>query len=122
MFMKPSILLSVYACGLTGGQMYDPADRILEKQLFHPLAVGQIQLHKLKSVQGRQLSEPGFLQPHIIVIVQVVEPDDVITAVDEMPGNVKADKSRRARDKRKRCSCHMAPSMSISITFRRVAS
>src|SRR5689334_5720182 len=97
-----------------GGQMYDASDRVLEKQLFHPLTVGQIELHELKPVQRTQQGQARLFEPDVVVVVQIIETDDLVSTVDQTPGNVEADEPGSTGHEYERFSRrHSGPSMSM---------
>ena len=48
-----------------------------------PLAIGQIQFYEAKILVLLQYFEPRGLEPRIVIVVEVVEPDDLIAAREQ---------------------------------------
>ena len=82
--------------------MHDAPNGIFREEFLHALAVCQVQFYELKRIQRRELRETSFFQPHIIVVIHIVEADDVIAAIDQTPGNMKTDESGHSGHERER--------------------
>ena len=46
---------------------------------------------------GCQAIQPGFFQANVIIIVQIINPDDLIATIQQYFGAMHADKPSRAR-------------------------
>jgi len=55
------------------------------------VTVGNIELGEGKARISAQQGQARLLQPHIVVIVEVVDADYPIAALEQRPGDVKAD-------------------------------
>ena len=66
------------------------------EQLLDRRVVRQVPPDELKTGQGGQLLEPVFLELDAVVVVDVIEPDDLVAAARQPPRQMKADKPGRA--------------------------
>jgi hypothetical protein len=63
----------------------------------HAFAVGQVQLDEVKAVAALQAAQPGAFELDVIVGVQIVEADDLVSAAQERVGREGANETRCAR-------------------------
>ncbi len=77
-------------------EVHDAAEFLLRKQVAHRAIIRQVELHEAERGQLLQLSEPRLLEGDVVVLVEVVEPDDLVTPGQQALGRVKADESSRA--------------------------
>ena len=68
------------------------------EQLRHAVAVGEIELDELEVSVALEDGEPRVLQRDVVVLVEIVEPDDLVAALEQQLRRVKADESGRAGD------------------------
>ena len=86
-------LASTYACGLDErvaharlGREVDHALRLrLGEEAAHAVGVGDVEALEAKAARAAQEIEPRFLQPRVVVVVDVVDADDVVAAVEQPP-------------------------------------
>ena len=78
------------------GEMNDPCGTMSREELLHPGAIGDIQPHEAETRIGTQQIEPRLLQRRIVVVIEVVEPDHFVAALEELAGYVIADEAGRA--------------------------
>src|SRR6478672_3795874 len=78
--------------------MDDMPDRIAIEQQIHRLALLQSAFHEAEAGKIGQDGEPGPFQRRIIVIVDVVEPDDFFSLAEQVAGEVKSDETGSACD------------------------
>ena len=63
------------------------------KQLRRRPPVRQLKAVKVKACESSKPLQPGFLQPNIVIIVQVIESHDFVASGQQFQGKVEADKS-----------------------------
>ena len=69
------------------------------EQRLHARAVGEVELARSGSSAGcRRLREPRLLQRHVVVVVEIVEADDFVAALEQPLGDVEADEAGGAGD------------------------
>ena len=73
---------------------------LAREQLRHPRPVGEIQLDEAEVRPLPQLREPRLLQRDVVVVVEVVEPDDFVAALQQELRGVEADEAGRAGDEK----------------------
>ena len=66
-----------------GRQMYDSFELAGDEELAHRLAVDDIEFLELESRPGAQPFEPRLLEPDVVIVVQIVDADDLVTAVEQ---------------------------------------
>ena len=74
----------------------------------HPGAVGDVEALEGEVRMRAQAFEPRFLQRHVVVIVEVVDSDHAVAAIEETARRVVPDETRRAGEKDHRivhCAC-----------------
>src|SRR5262249_10272765 len=74
-------------------EMDDSCGAIVGEKAIHSFSIAQVELSECKAFLPLELIEPGVLQPHIVVVVDVVEPDDVVAPRKKAPADMKTDKS-----------------------------
>lgn len=80
------------------GQMHDTIGLVRREQVFNRLAVGQVGGDVGVGRMVLEAREPRLLQGHVVVVVEVVEADDFVTAGQEDLGYVGADEARSSGD------------------------
>ena len=76
------------------GQMHDAVYRFMaRRQRHHVVPLGDIQSMKVETVPGRQQFEPRLLQGRVVIIVEVINPNDRLTSIQQCLAGMKADKS-----------------------------
>lgn len=61
----------------------DPIKLLLIKKCHHGLAINHVHLYKAESGVGSESLQPGLFQIDIVVIVQIIQPDHLITACQQ---------------------------------------
>ena len=61
-----------------------PLELLLRKELRHPGAVGEIELHEAERWLLLEQREASLLEPDVVVVVQVVEADDGVAAREQL--------------------------------------
>ena len=80
-----------------GCEMHDAGDAgEVGGQLQHAVTVCDIDLVEIERLVGRQLRQPRLFQPHIIVVVEIVDADHGIAARQQGLGHGRADEAGRA--------------------------
>ena len=74
----------------------------------HARAVREVELDEAEPRELLQHLEPRELEAHIVVVVEVVEPDDLVAALEQLAGRVIADEASGAGDQ----DLHSRPSTS----------
>ena len=72
--------------------MDDTRKAVGGKERVEAGAVFEIKLGELKPRVGPELSEAGFLEPDVVVGVQIVEPEHGIAALQQPLAEMEADK------------------------------
>ncbi len=78
--------------------MHHSLELFLREQRVHPGAVREVELDEAEPRVLAQDREPRFLQRRVVVVVEVVETDHLVAAIEEPAGDVKADEAGRAGD------------------------
>src|SRR5688572_10668992 len=52
------------------------------EQLGHSVAIGEIKLHELESLKAFQNVETRVLQRDVVILVEIVEPDDLVAPLE----------------------------------------
>src|SRR5579863_279074 len=79
--------------------MDDPSGTVAHEHGGHACLITQIELAERESRLTLKLCQAGLFQPHIIIRIQVVEPDDLVAAREQPAADVKPDESGGAGDK-----------------------
>ncbi len=75
------------------GEM-DHALRLLRgKGRVHDGAVGEVGLDEMEAVAGLEPREPGFLQRHVVIGIEIIEPDHLIAPLEQANCRVIADEA-----------------------------
>ena len=87
------------------------------EQPLHAGAVGEIELVEGEAVAPLKLREPRLLQPHVVVGIEIVEPDHLVAAVEQRLGGVVSDEAGGAGDEDIACvlSLRMGRSARVSM-------
>ena len=75
------------------GQMNDLRNRLRGKEPAHFHSVSQISFGEGELLEGFQLRQPRLLQSHVVVVVDVIEPDHPLTSLQQSGRGMKADES-----------------------------
>ena len=79
--------------GLCGKIDHD-LEFVAAEQLRHDLPVGEIGAHEFETVVTDKLGEPGFLERHVIIVIDIVEPDNSSPGLlKQVAGEVKPDEA-----------------------------
>lgn len=76
------------------GQVNNAVEYVIGEELFHSFPVGKVQADKGEFFAGPEDIEAVLFQPYIIVAVEVVDADDMVTVVQETPAQVETDETR----------------------------
>ena len=87
-----------------GGEMDHPIEFFARKRGLDCDAISQVGtdeavLGALGATEFIELGKAGFFERRIVVIIDNVEPNDTVAALDQTPGNMIADKAGSAGDK-----------------------
>ena len=80
------------------GEMDDAPELTLRKKRLHPGAIGEVELGELKVGVASDLCKAGFLEPYVIVGIQIIQPDDVLSPFKQPFGKMEPDKARCTGD------------------------
>ncbi len=80
-----------------GGKMHDALKFFPREQILHAVVIGDIQLHEAKPGLPAQPIAPRFLESDVVIVVQIVEPDDLVPARQQVERSVVTDEARSAR-------------------------
>ena len=88
----PVTLLSMYACGILErvthaglrGQVDHARKFLAREQRLHAALVGEIHLHEAEFRLPLEDGEARALQVRVVVVVEVVEPDDLVAARQQL--------------------------------------
>ncbi len=69
-----------------GGHVGDLVETLRVKQCLHPVAVGQIKSHEAEIVTAFQLRQPVALELRVVVVIDVVQPNDLVAARQQVFG------------------------------------
>ena len=78
--------------------MDDSLETFTGEQRSHRRPVGNIHLDEAKIALPRQAGQPGVLEANVVLIVDVVDADDRVTATQEALRGVQADATGGAGD------------------------
>ncbi len=68
------------------------------KQRRHRLAIGKIGLREGEAAIGPQQRQACLFKRRIVIVVEIVEPDDGAAFGEQLPGDMKADEAGGTRD------------------------
>ena len=92
------ILESIADPGLRS-QIDDPLGPVRGKHSLDFLAVGEVGFYKMKIVLALQPRQTRELQIDVVIVVEVVNADDLVTAGDQRSCGLRADEARDAGNK-----------------------
>ena len=78
-----------------GGEVDDPGNRmpLLRDGGGHPLAIGDVGADEFEAFVRPQQGKPGFLEPHVVVGVQIVHAENALATREQCLADVKADEA-----------------------------
>lgn len=92
------------------GEMNDAAESMRRKQRLHGAAIGDIEFLKAKAASRFKARQSCKFEVWVVVVVEVVDANDFITAVEQRRCDVRTDEACAASDKNSRRSdgrvCH----------------
>ena len=80
------------------GEMHDIGKAMRSEQFRHRPAIGNIDLLELEIGECLELRDPGLLETRIVIGIEVIEADHVVSVRQQPPRNVHADKAGRSGD------------------------
>ena len=78
-----------------GGEVDDAVEFFFGEELFDALAIGDIHLHEAEAGVRLQARQAVALELRVVVIIQIVEADHLVTPRQQALGGMHADKARR---------------------------
>ena len=81
-----------------GGQVHHALEFLAGKHRLHGGAVGNVDLREAKAIESGQNLQSRRFQRRVVVAVEVVDADDLVTQGEQRLRGVKPDEPRRARD------------------------
>lgn len=73
--------------------MNDPLGLFLGEEFRHARGVAHVQAHKVEIGVGGEAGESGFLQGDVVVVVEVIHPNHLVSPSEEALGHVHADEA-----------------------------
>ena len=95
--VRVGILERIAHAGL-GRQMYDPIGRFALEHVFDSCPVGNVGLDEAETLVRGQPRQSRLLQGNVVVVVEVVQPQNIVTAREQPLRDMHPDESRRSRD------------------------
>ena len=84
-----------------GGEMEDPLDPLVGiGESLHGAAIGDVEALEGEIPETLEQRQPRLLQVDVVIVVEVVDADDLIAALEQGLGGVKADETGRAGDEK----------------------
>ncbi len=80
------------------GEVDHSRELLRGEQLRHTLAVGKIELDELEVRVALEDLEPSMLQRDVVVLVEIVEADDLVAALEQQLRGVESNEPGRAGD------------------------
>jgi hypothetical protein len=77
----------------------DAVEAFGREEGFHARPVGDVELDEAESVVRLQAGQPVLLEPDVVIVVEIVQADDLVAALEQAQGRGHADKSGSAGDK-----------------------
>jgi len=87
------------------GQVNDPVKDVIGKKGLHLFPVRQITADKAEGFVRAEPGETGFFQSYIVVVIQVVNPDNRVSVIEETFTQVKPDETGNAGNKNRVLIC-----------------
>ena len=79
-------------------QVHDPLEFFSGEQRRHLIAVCQIQMDEPKRWARLQPREPRLFERNVVIVIEIVEPDDLIGAIEQALRGCRSDETGRAGD------------------------
>ena len=79
-------------------EVHNPIKPVLSKQRRHARPIGQLPSYERKTGLGLQSCKPRLFEANIIIIVEIIEPDDRIPACQQHARHRRTDKPGGTRD------------------------
>ena len=79
-----------------GGEIDHPLRLFALEKLGNPSAIGNIEPRQRETRVGRQTRESCLLEGDVVVVVEIVYPDDFVAAREQALADMHADKTRGA--------------------------
>jgi len=74
--------------------MNDAGEPLVGKQLRHRVSIREVDLLEAERRLLSQQRQPGSLEADVVIVIEVVEPHDLVTSREQAERRVIADKSR----------------------------
>src|SRR4051794_5063763 len=74
-------------------EMNDASELLRCEQLCHRFAIGEIELDELEVLASAEDLEPSVLQRDVVVLIEVVETDHLVAALEQCPRRMKTNES-----------------------------
>jgi hypothetical protein len=81
-------------------QMHDALESFGGEQPRHRVTVGQVHMDEPESSAPLEPGETGLLERHVVVVIQVVESDNLVAAIEETLCGGRSNKPRGARNEK----------------------
>ena len=75
-------------------EVHDPIETFAREQVLDCIAVDEIHAHEPESVAPFELREPRLFERDVVIVIQIVQTDDLVAALEQILRDVKADKPR----------------------------
>jgi hypothetical protein len=79
-------------------EVNDPGRPVPLEQVWHPVAVTDVQWLEHEPGEWRELGEARALEVWVVVLAEVVDADDSLAVREKSPGDVEANESGRSGD------------------------
>jgi hypothetical protein len=87
-------------------QIHDLRKAMRCEQFRRGLAFGDVHLLEPEAGKRAELRDASFLEPRIIIGIEIVDPDHVVAVRQQAAGNMHADESGRTGDENRPCHDH----------------
>lgn len=81
-----------------GGQVDDGAETVFGEEVGHAASIGKVEADEGEAGAALELGEAGVFEGGVVVVVEVVEADDGVAAVEQAGSGVEADEAGGAGD------------------------
>ena len=78
------------------GEVHDGIEPALREQPGHALAVGDVGFFEFETGEGTQARQPRFFQADVVIVVEVVQPDDAVAAFQQPQRKGRTDETGSA--------------------------